>query len=380
MTSIFVRSWMCRCCGQEVCNECFEDLKELVSERPGDTSHDTIDDFVPVTRFTKSELENTVQDMCVLLGHENLTEDIFRPLWAKGDPLLVTDVGARFKVPWNPRYFIDTYGSQRCEVIECQQGRTRDTTVGHFPTSERVLIWPQDWPPSSDFEMEFPQLFQDFNAAVPMPNYVRRDGVLNLTSHFPSNTIVPDLGPKMYNAYANLTDRDSKGTTQLHIDMLDALNIMTYASLDSENKDGRAVWDLFRAQDSNKIRRFLQAKFPKNSGDPIHGQEVYLDDNAWRDLWTEHGVKSYRVYQTPGDAIFIPAGCAHQVRNLSDCIKVAIDFVSPENIKQCEKLTQEFRQENTRIPWKEDVLQLRTMMWFAWLSCCRQEKLAVSRK
>ncbi|KAJ7740064.1 hypothetical protein DFH07DRAFT_965551 [Mycena maculata] len=317
---------------------------------------------------------------------EDLTEDIFRPLWAKGDPLLVTDVGARFKVPWNPRYFIDTYGSQQCEVIECQQGRTHDTTVREFfeqfgSNHEREECWKlKDWPPSSDFEMEFPQLFQDFNAAVPMPNYVRRDGVLNLASHFPLNTIVPDLGPKMYNAYANLTDRDSKGTTQLHMDMSDVLNIMTYASLDSENKDGRAVWDLFRAQDSNKIRRFLRAKFPKNSGDPIHGQEVYLDDNARRDLWTEHGVKSYRVYQTPGNAIFIPAGCAHQVRNLSDCIKVAIDFMSPENIKQCEKLTQEFRQENTRIPWKEDVLQLRTMMWFAWLSCCRQEKLAASRK
>ena len=63
-----------------------------------------------------------------------------------------------------------------------------------------------------------------------------------------------------------------------------------------------------------------------------------------------------------------------QVCNLADCIKVACDFVSPENIGRCETLTSEFREQNQSMAWKEDVLQLRTMMWFAWLSCVRQEK------
>ena len=51
-----------------------------------------------------------------------------------------------------------------------------------------------------------------------------------------------------------------------------------------------------------------------------------------------------------------------------------MDFVSPENIERCENLTKEFREQNQSMVWKEDVLQLRTMMWFAWLSCCLQEK------
>jgi lysine-specific demethylase 3 len=55
-------------------------------------------------------------------------------------------------------------------------------------------------------------------------------------------------------------------------------------------------------------------------------------------------------------------------------VKVAVDFVSPENIARCETLTREFRELNQVKAWKEDVLQLRTMMWFAWLSCCREEK------
>jgi lysine-specific demethylase 3 len=58
---------------------------------------------------------------------------------------------------------------------------------------------------------------------------------------------------------------------------------------------------------------------------------------------------------------------------MADCIKIAIDFVSPENIDRCEKLTKEFREQNQRKAWKEDVLQLRTMMWFAWQSCTQRE-------
>jgi lysine-specific demethylase 3 len=54
-------------------------------------------------------------------------------------------------------------------------------------------------------------------------------------------------------------------------------------------------------------------------------------------------------------------------------MKIAIDFVSPENIDRCEKLTKEFREQNQRKAVKENVLQLRTMMWFAWQSCSKKE-------
>ena len=50
-----------------------------------------------------------------------------------------------------------------------------------------------------------------------------------------------------------------------------------------------------------------------------------------------------------------------KVANVADCIKIAIDFVSPENIDQCEKLMKEFREQNQSKVWKEDVLQLRTI-------------------
>ena len=52
----------------------------------------------------------------------------------------------------------------------------------------------KDWPPTQDFKSAFPDLYNDFAVGTPVPNYVRRDGVLNLASHFPSNTISPDMG------------------------------------------------------------------------------------------------------------------------------------------------------------------------------------------
>jgi hypothetical protein len=36
---------------------------------------------------------------------------------------------------------------------------------------------------------------------------------------------------------------------------------------------------------------------------------------------------------------YIPAGAPHQVRNLTSCIKVALDFISPECIQQCLRLS-----------------------------------------
>ena len=144
----------------------------------------------------------------------------------------------------------------------------------------------------------------------------------------------------MYNSLASSQEPGSKGSTRLHMDMADALNVMLYASKCEDGTEGYAVWDLFKAEDSDKLRGFLRRKFgqPQSGGggqglaaiaggggssgsaipiahDPIHGQQFYLDVELRQALFDECGVMSYRVYQRPGDGVFIPAGCAHQVFN-----------------------------------------------------------------
>jgi lysine-specific demethylase 3 len=196
----------------------------------------------------------------------------------------------------------------------------------------------------------------------------------------------------MYNAQATYHLSDNQGSTRLHQDMTDAVNVMMYAGSTPAGAQGYAVWDIFKAEDSKIVRSFVQSYHAtEEDEDPIHSQQRYLDHDALEALFQQHGIKAHRIYQTSGQAVFIPAGCAHQVRlyhlyswrhtsdrtqvaNAADSIKIAMDFVSIENLLRSEALTREFRDVNLlgSEAWKEDILQLRMMMWFAWLSSSQQ--------
>lgn len=39
---------------------------------------------------------------------------------------------------------------------------------------------------------------------LPLPEYTKRDGRLNLAARLPNFFVRPDLGPKMYNAYGEM--------------------------------------------------------------------------------------------------------------------------------------------------------------------------------
>jgi len=84
----------------------------------------------------------------------------------------------------------------------------------------------KDWPAYTEFLEKFPDLYADFHQAMPVPDYTRRDGVWNISAHvsrlclamgkrlareltssswsqFPSDRGIPDIGPKMYNAFVS---------------------------------------------------------------------------------------------------------------------------------------------------------------------------------
>lgn len=64
-----------------------------------------------------------------------------------------------------------------------------------------MILKLKDWPPAEDFSEILPEHFEDLMGNLPLPEYTRRDGVLNLSSRLPDFFVKPDLGPKMYNAY-----------------------------------------------------------------------------------------------------------------------------------------------------------------------------------
>lgn len=118
----------------------------------------------------------------------------------------------------------------------------------------------------------------------------------------------------MYIALATTDEEGSKGSTRLHMDMADGINIMVHAEPRADGSPGVAAWDLFRTEDADRLRRFLKRRFGANGQhDPILSQQYYLDAALRKELYDDHGIRSHRVYQRPGEAVFIPAGCAHQV-------------------------------------------------------------------
>lgn len=308
--------------------------------------------------------------------HSLLGDDEFQRLWSAGSTIVVSNLLEKLKIEWTPDYFIQHHGSETCWVTDCENETRHPSNVrdffsqfGNYSTREGRILKLKDWPPSADFRTAFPALFEDFHSIVPAPNYTRRDGFFNIAAHFPTNIVAPDMGPKMYNAFAS--DEEKFGSTRLHMDMADAVNIMLYSSPRDGEEAGFAVWDIYPSENANEIRAFLQEEFPPEKCsisyiDPIHSQYFYLTPQLRKRLYERHGVRAWRIYQRPGDAVFIPAGCAHQVCNLADCIKVAVDFVSPENLDRCSRLTSEFRHENAKLAWKDDILQLSNMCWSAW--------------
>jgi hypothetical protein len=138
----------------------------------------------------------------------------------------------------------------------------------------------------------------------------------------------PFAGPKMYNAHGS-KQGNRHGSTNLHMDLTDAVNVMVWAA-EKSGKPGYAVWHIFTSDVSDMLRKFLREEGCTGSGDPIHSQTVYLTPIMLQRLATKYCVRPYTIHQHPGEAVYIPAGCAHQVCCDIKCTSLQqTDFISP---------------------------------------------------
>ncbi|KAF3942276.1 hypothetical protein ABW19_dt0203847 [Dactylella cylindrospora] len=400
-TTLFMVSYICFVCGREYCIDCYEDWDDgaenvrfdmcsrnrihkkeqmimavRACENETKTLSDEFDRFlgnagagskkeVPERAFETRTLSDDLFAPVYEFSADSFDEEDFKYIWGlHGRPIIIKDCLDRFKLQWSPEYFINKHGEEDCTLIQtCPPFERYKDTVGNFfeafgKVHDIEALKLKDWPPNADFAEIFPDLMGDFENALPdaIAKHVKRDGIYNLASRFPKDYNKPDLGPKMYNAFPATTQADGKigGTTNLHRDITDAINFMMYATsatdkdLNPEDRSPGAIWDIFPIGASKHIREYLDSQYPNEPTDPFHRQNCYLTIEDLENLDKDHAVKSYRIFQRPGDAIMIPAGCAHQVRNIKDCIKVAVDFLSPENVEVGEYLIQENRNVSER--------------------------------
>jgi len=337
----------------------------------------------------------------------------FQSEWSKGKPVIVANVHKNLQRElWNPDAFREDFGQEKNDIVNCYDGSTIEKfsvwqfwkgfeSVEDRPilNNEPVsLLKLKDWPPGDDFKDKMPNRFADIMQALPAHKYTQRTGELNLASRLPAFFAIPDLGPKMYNAYGSAS-YPKAGTTNLHLDISDATNVIAYVGIPHDDVVGPkeiddtyetvdracceatkkrirqpgvlpgALWHIFPAHSAEKIRRFLRriaherAIVLNEHSDPIHDQAFYLDQDLLDRLYREEKVKGYAICQCLGDAVFIPAGAPHQVLNLHSCIKVAEDFVAPEHITHCFQLTQEFRHLSDFHTNHEDKLQIKNIIY-----------------
>jgi hypothetical protein len=117
--------------------------------------------------------------------------------------------------------------------------------------------------------------------------------------------------------------------------MYDSFNCMTWAQ-SVDKKVGCATWDIFLPRNLSALRRYM-LKFCDNKA---ADEDVFrvacrrLTDADLMELRQQHHVAPIRVYQKPGDAILIPAGCAYQLACSASHVSVSCSFITAENVNR----------------------------------------------
>ncbi|CAG8598278.1 16443_t:CDS:2 [Cetraspora pellucida] len=411
VTTIFNGYWMCSFCGTEICLDCYSEWDDFSKSRCKKGRVHNKENYFPISHLTQHDVQILLDSVSSVISkkkdktNENLTRshilqtkwidgemdiDQFQYMWKIGHPFMISGFYEKLTHRlWTPKYFSKQFGDTICSCIDVVTKTSRKLKVGDFFSgfsyssqnekgkNRGPCLKIKDWPPNEDFAKAFPLHFNDFMFALPFKRYTHRNGAFNLSARLPPKTNPPDLGPKMYNAYGSTDEVGGKGTTNLHLDMTDAVNLMAYATPpEQRSKYERqflhaAVWDIYKMDDLPLLCKFLR-KVARERGvvidHPIHDQCFYLDEALRKRLLKEYGIKGVRIYQNPGDVVFVPAGCAHQVCNFTSCIKVALDFVSPEGVERSYKITRQFRKLMPDHKRKEDILQLSNILFHTWIT------------
>ncbi|XP_016277514.2 lysine-specific demethylase hairless isoform X1 [Monodelphis domestica] len=225
---------------------------------------------------------------------------------------------------------------------------------------------------------------ENLTASLPLPEYCTSHGKLNLASYLPPIPTLCRLEPQLCASYGVSPQHGHLGTKNLCVEVTDLISVLVHAEapvptwhraqkelltclegegLWSPGSQVGAVWHVFRAQDAQRICRFLQMVrkvCPAGAGtlDPGSPGSCYLDTALRRRLREEWGVSGWTLLQAPGEAVLVPAGAPHQVQGLVNSVSVTQYFLSPETVglsiqlcHQAPSLPPDTRQVYSQMDW-----------------------------
>ncbi|KAG3264841.1 jumonji domain containing 1C, transcript variant X3 [Ictidomys tridecemlineatus] len=290
---------------------------------------------------------------------------LFKECWKRGQPAVVSGVHKKMNISlWKAESISLDFGDHQADLLNCKDSVISNANVKEFwdgfeeiskrqksKSGETVVLKLKDCPSGEDFKTMMPARYEDLLKSLPLPEYCNPEGKFNLASHLPGFFVRPDLGPRLCSAYGVAAAKDHDiGTTNLHIEVSDVVNILVYVGIAKGNgilskagilkkfeeedlddilrkrlKDSSeipgALWHIYAGKDVDKIREFLQ-KISKEQGlevlpehDPIRDQSWYVNKKLRQRLLEEYGVRTCTVIQFLGDAIVLPAGALHQHAN-----------------------------------------------------------------
>lgn len=187
----------------------------------------------------------------------------FQDHWRRGQPIIISNSSKHLNHRlWHPKAFLKDFGHLRHSLINCLTGKEvpkaplKDFWEGFVEVGKRLkdrhgtpmLLKLKDWPPTADIAEYMPLRFNDLFNSFPMSDYTKREGRLNLAAYLPDYFLRPELGPKMYIAYGSALYSD-KGSTNLHIDMSDAVNCLVYVGFPKDGDERENAVEVFKEVD-----------------------------------------------------------------------------------------------------------------------------------
>nr|XP_019569818.1 PREDICTED: lysine-specific demethylase hairless isoform X1 [Rhinolophus sinicus]XP_019569823.1 PREDICTED: lysine-specific demethylase hairless isoform X1 [Rhinolophus sinicus]XP_019569832.1 PREDICTED: lysine-specific demethylase hairless isoform X1 [Rhinolophus sinicus] len=284
---------------------------------------------------------------------------LFQEHWRQGQPVLVSGIQRTLQG--------NLWGTEALEVLGGQVqaltplGPPQPTNLGSTAFWEGFSR-PEIRPKSAEGSVlllhralghEDVSRVENLAASLPLPEYCAQHGKLNLASYLPPGPALRPLEPQLWAAYGVSPHRGHLGTKNLCVEVTDLVSVLVRAEaplpawhraqkdflsgLDGEGlwspgSQVSTVWHVFRAQDAQRIRRFLQMVCPAGAGnlEPGTPGSCYLDAGLRRRLREEWGVSCWTLLQAPGEAVLVPAGAPHQVQGLVSTVSVTQHFLSPE--------------------------------------------------